>query len=71
MGGIKITVAMEMRDAKDSLYQGKRPMSKEVSTKMCDILYQSIGEWIYICAWIFDNIVEFYGKVRQFNAFPY
>ena len=43
MGGIKITVAKEMGDARDFLYQGKRPMSKEVNIKMCDILHQSIG----------------------------
>ena len=30
-------------DARDFLYQGKRPMSKEVNIKMCDILHQSIG----------------------------
>ena len=43
MGGIKITVAKDMRGARDSLDQGKSPMSKEVNRKMCEILYQSIG----------------------------
>ena len=43
MGEIKIMVAKEMRDARDSLDQGKIPMSKEVNRKMCEILYQSIG----------------------------
>ena len=43
MGGVKITVAKDMRDARDSLDQGKSPMSKEVNRKMCEILYQSIG----------------------------
>ena len=34
MGGIKITLAKEMRDSKESLYQGDRPMSKEFK-KLC------------------------------------
>ena len=42
-GWDKITVAKDMRDARDSLDQGKSPMSKEVNRKMCEILYQSIG----------------------------
>ena len=43
IGGIKITVAKDMRDARESLYQDKIPMSKEVNRKMCEMLYQSIG----------------------------
>ena len=71
MGGIKITVAKEMRDARDSYDQGKRPISKYVNREKCGILYQIIGRSIYICACLFDNIVKFDDKVRQFCAFLY
>ena len=64
-------VAKDMRDTIYSLDQGKMDMSKEVNRKMCEILYQSIGWWIYICACLFGNREEFDGKVRQFCALPY
>ena len=38
---------------------------------MCEMIYQIIGLWIYICVCPFKNRVEFDGKVRQFFAFQY
>ena len=40
IGGIKITVVKKIRDNRHSLDQSKRPMSKKVNRKMCEILYQ-------------------------------
>ena len=57
MGGIKVTVAKDLRDAREYLDQGKMPMSGYFNRKMCGVLYQSIGWWIYICAFLFDNRV--------------